>query len=266
MGTVSLRSEYRLLLSVPRLVPLLALLWLLFAMAPLSTATAQNLGRVELAGGGSQKPQTPKPVKPLQIAQSSYKGDTAMLDWYKNVIGAPGVVVENITVDSNMTYARAIKGLPFSREYTYANISLLNVIYISFDGHVHQGQILVHRSIAPEVYYFFMESYKFNFPIGKVVPLSVYGWDISKAADAGVTFGITLRGDKSDRNGYSMHINPHQNRGGLIPRVGVSHDGIALGAISSGSEPFMLGMKQLGWRWGGDGGGKSYGRMWKPVS
>ncbi len=268
VSTASFKPAYRLLLSAPIPVLLLVpvLVAVLLATAPLNTATAQNLGRVELAGSGSPKPEIPKPVEPLQIAQSSYKGDTAMLDWYENVVGAPGVVVSNITVDSNMTYARAIKGLPFSREYTYANISLLNVIYISFDGQVHQGQILVHRSIAREVYYFFMESYKFNFPIGKVVPLSVYGWDIAKASKAGATFGITISGDKSDRNGYSMHINPQQNRGGLIPRNGVEHDSIALGGISSGSEPFMLGMKQLGWRWGGDADGTSYARMWKPTS
>lgn len=228
---------------------------------------AKSIGKVQLATPQVGVSGVGSGVKGLQVAQSSYKGDTAMLEWHRNVVGSPEVADTQIIVDSNITYAKAIQGLPFSRNYTYANISLLNVLYISFDGRVHQGQILVHRSIAQEVYYFFMESYKYNFPIGKVVPLSAYGWSIPKAAKDGATFAITTTGSASDRNGFSMHINPLQNRGGLIPVEGVAHDNIALGAISSGGEPFMKGMKQLGWQWGGDSRGrgrnKSYARLFK---
>lgn len=224
----------------------------------------QSIGKVQLSTAKVNTPALEATVKPLQVAQSSYKGDTAMVGWYKNVVGGVETSSAEVIIDSNITYAEAIRGLPLGRDYTYANISMLNVLYVSFDGLVHQGQILVQRSIAQEVYYFFMESYKYNFPIGKVVPLSVYGWSVARASKDGATFGITTSGSSIDRNGYSIHVNPLQNRGGLIAVGGVEHDGVALGAISSGHEPFMEGMKQLGWRWGGDDAVKAYARMYKP--
>ncbi|MGD0169543.1 MAG: M15 family peptidase, partial [Smithella sp.] len=76
---------------------------------------------------------------------------------------------EEIIVDSSMSFSDAIEGTNAPDEII-DGLSLVDVLYYSFDGRKHQGQIIVNREREDDVYEIFDFIEKILFPIGKVVP------------------------------------------------------------------------------------------------
>ena len=76
-------------------------------------------------------------------------------------------------IDSNMTLADAIGNPNVPRNIT-KQLQLLTVRYYSFDGKLHQGQLVVNRQVAGELASIFNDIEASRFPIARVIPVSHY--------------------------------------------------------------------------------------------
>lgn len=177
-----------------------------------------------------------------------------------------------VTVDSSMTRVRALKGSPAPRS-RLAELELVTVTYLGFDGRRHRGQIVVRRDLAREVAAIFRDLERLRFPIARVVPVSHYGWSDAASMAANNTSGFNYR-RKPGQRGLSLHafgsavdINPKQNpyvigRRSLPP--GARHRPGVRGTIVDG--PVVRAFTRRGWRWGGHfRGHKDWQHFDKPV-
>ena len=77
---------------------------------------------------------------------------------------------ENTIIDSDMSFADAIEGTTAPME-VIDSLSMIDVLYYSFDGRRHQGQMLVDARLEDDVYEIFLLIEKLKFPVGKVIPI-----------------------------------------------------------------------------------------------
>ena len=142
-------------------------------------------------------------------------------------------------------------------------LALVTVKHLSFDGEIHQGQMVIHKELADEVSALFVQLLEIRFPIYSVIPVSVFGWsdEASMAANNTSAFNIRLINDGSGR--YSQHsyawcidINPMQNpcldfRTDTSEPQGAIYDPSVPGALVQNSRVVNL-FRSYGWVWGGD--------------
>lgn len=162
----------------------------------------------------------------------------------------------SVIVDSQMTRAEALGNNAFP-QFILDSQELLTVRYYSFDNKLHEGQLVVHKSLAADVQAIFREIEQSRFPIAKVVPIVYYNWSDSKSIADNNTSAFnyrTIAGTSrlSDHAyGKAIDINPYLN-----PWVGkkgkserpyrpeqpgtITADGIVVQAF-----------KKRGWSWGG---------------
>lgn len=142
--------------------------------------------------------------------------------------------------------------------------ALVEVSYISFDGKLHQGQLLVDSRLAGDLQVIFRKIRNDGFPIGSVIPISRFGWDDARSMERNNSSGFNYRKIKGTDTwsnhafGQAVDINTVQNpyvQGRHISPKGARYDPAAPGTFSSGSPVVKL-FKQLGWSWGGDWQGK----------
>lgn len=153
----------------------------------------------------------------------------------------------------------AVRGLRFPSEIREI-LTLVNVQYVSFDGRVHQGQVVIHKKLATDVNEVFAALLELRFPIERVIPIVAYGWDDDASMLANNSSGFNYRLiSGTDRlsehaKGVALDLNPLQN-----PHIGksgkyspnVPYDPAVLGTITAdGPVPALF--KKRGWDWGGD--------------
>lgn len=169
-------------------------------------------------------------------------------------------------IDSNMTREEAMKGVarecPDSLE---EQIDLVDVIYYSFDGKLHRGQLLIHRDLRGEVDLLFRVMREHRFPIGSVIPLSAPqfvengSWSDDLSMKANNTSAFNYRNiqntDVTSFHGLgrAIDINPMQNPSiadGLVSPLGATYELSSPGTLSAG-HPVVNAFLELGWQWGG---------------
>ncbi|MHB8139520.1 MAG: M15 family metallopeptidase [Smithellaceae bacterium] len=165
-----------------------------------------------------------------------------------------------IIIDSAMSFAEAIEGsaAPLS---VIDSLTLLDVIYYSFDGQHHQGQLIVDAELEDDVYEIFMLIEKLKFPVGKVIPIVAYHWeDGDSMADnnsSGFNFRVIEGTNKLSLHsfGRAIDINPVQNPviypGSISAPAGASYRPQNNGAFTS-VHPVVHEFIQRGWHWGGN--------------
>ncbi len=153
----------------------------------------------------------------------------------------------------------AVRGLTFPNEIRDI-LTLVTVEYVSFDGLVHQGQVVIHQKLATDVSEVFVELLKHGFPVARVVPIIAYDWDDDASMLANNSSGFNYRLiSGTDRlsehgKGVALDLNPLQN-----PHIGrsgrhspdVPYDPTVLGTITADGPVATL-FKARGWDWGGD--------------
>ena len=151
---------------------------------------------------------------------------------------------------------------------------LISVIYFSFDNHLHEGQIVIHKDLVNDITDFFKLAMKLKFPIEKAIPISIekYAWDDIKSCDDNNSAGFNYRKITANPTKLSKHatgcafdINPTQNiyvkydesENELFrfPKDGI-YDSEKAGTLTK-NHPLVLLLKDRGWTWGGD---------WTPAS
>lgn len=184
-------------------------------------------------------------------------------------------VPTDIIVDSDMVREDILAQNPESRapQDTVDSLDIIPLSYWGFDGVLHCGQIVMHKSVMQDTKQFFDAALEMKFPIQKVIPISngKYTWNDAASCSDNNSSGYNYR-RIAGTNKISQHargcafdINPVQNiyihygenreETFRFPESAV-YDENARGTLTA-AHPLVLLMKRLGWEWGGD---------WKPES
>ena len=167
---------------------------------------------------------------------------------------------DHIVVDSNLGFAQAIEGSDAPLEII-DRLGLFDVLYYSFDGKRHQGQIIVDCALEEDVYEIFAFLEEIKFPVGRVVPIVEYKWDDHESMAANNSSGFNFRVIEGTTKlslhslGRAVDINPRQNPiiyldGRIAPARAVYTPGKA-GTIT-GDHPVAQEFLKRGWHWGGN--------------
>jgi hypothetical protein len=176
--------------------------------------------------------------------------------------GGPGMTKEQHgtapIIDSRMTLREALEGTRAPADVV-GDLCLLDVRYYSFDGKLHQGQLVVHKDVREDVTEIFRLIEELRFPVHKAVPIVVYGWsdDASMADNNTSAFNYRrVAGTKRlSRHacGLAVDINPCQNpvvydSGRISPRGAVYRPGNP--GVLTADNPVVVEFLRRGWQWG----------------
>ncbi|NUQ70326.1 MAG: M15 family metallopeptidase [Chthonomonadales bacterium] len=160
-------------------------------------------------------------------------------------------------VDSRMTRSEALRGSRAPARILRAQ-RLVTVRYRSFDGRLHEGQIVIHRDLASDIVAIFREIERIGFPVARVVPIVRYGWSDARSMADNNTSGFNYRA-KPRGGGLSKHafgmavdINPMQNPyivGSTRLPPGARRDLRKAGTFAGGR--IVAAFERRGWTWGG---------------
>lgn len=167
---------------------------------------------------------------------------------------------EDVIVDSALSFAEAIEGTTAPDEIILS-LSLVDVLYYSFDGKKHQGQIIVNRELEDDVYELFDFIEKTFFPVGKVIPIIAYQWKDHQSMADNNSSAFNFRLIEGTRTlsmhalGKAVDINPVQNpvmyRNGIVAPEGAKYNPQESGTLTADS-PVVQEFLRRGWHWGGN--------------
>lgn len=166
---------------------------------------------------------------------------------------------EQIIIDSKMTFEESVAGIELPREILN-QLELVNVQYYSFDGKMHQGQVLINKKVKKDVVEIFEVIKEIKFPIAKAIPISRYNWDDERVMLDNNSSAFNYRNIKGTRiksyhlYGLAIDINPMQNphikRGKVYPE-NATYNPETLGTFTKDNLIVKEFIKR-GWSWGGN--------------
>ncbi len=167
---------------------------------------------------------------------------------------------DNIIYDSKMTFEEAIAGTKAPADLI-EKLSLIDVQYYSFDGKLHQGQLVIHNEVKQDVIEIFEILKDIEYPVNKAIPIVIYDWSDNASMDDNNTSAFNYRvisGTTRLSNhafGKAVDINPMNNpyitaNGKIIPDGGKYDTEVF--ATFTDDHPVVKAFKDRGWRWGGN--------------
>lgn len=145
-----------------------------------------------------------------------------------------------------------------------SDLRLLQVSHLGFDGRVHRGELVVHRSAATAVVEVFRRLHDAGFPVQRMVTIDRYGGDDDASMAANNTSAYNCRrttggtGWSEHAYGTALDVNPVQNpyvQGGEVaPEAGrgyLDRGDVRTGMVTSG-DVVVRAFAAAGWEWGGD--------------
>jgi hypothetical protein len=167
---------------------------------------------------------------------------------------------EEIIIDSMISFSEAIEGTTAPLEII-DSLCLLDVMYYSFDGIKHQGQLLVKSELEDDIYEIFALIEKLQFPVGKAIPIMAYSWDDHESMAANNSSGFNFRVIEGTTKlsmhslGKAVDINPVQNPviypNGVIAPEGAKYLPQNKGTFTADNAMVREFIKR-GWHWGGN--------------
>jgi len=167
---------------------------------------------------------------------------------------------EEIIIDSIMSFSEAIEGT-IAPEEIVDSLALVDVMYYSFDGKKHQGQLVVKSELEDDIYEIFALIEHLKFLVGKVIPVVVYSWDDHKSMAANNSSGFNFRVIEGTTKlsmhslGKAVDINPVQNPviypNNVIAPQGAKYAPSNAGTFSAENQIVQEFIKR-GWHWGGN--------------
>jgi hypothetical protein len=144
---------------------------------------------------------------------------------------------------------------------------ILDVLYYSFDGRIHKGQLVVEQRLVSDIRQVFQVALEDKFPINSVIPISHERFhkngewnsdDQSMLANNTSAFNYrkVTGGKKLSMHsyGFAIDINPIQNpyiKGDILLPEGAVYDPAKPGTLTRDC-PVVKAFISLGWTWGGD--------------
>lgn len=166
---------------------------------------------------------------------------------------------EEIIIDSKLTFEESIAEIEIPK-HILNQLELIDVQYFSFDGKLHQGQLLINKKVVSDLREIFRVIKETRFPIAKAIPIVKYSWDDDKSMMDNNTTAFNYRMIKGTRKksyhsfGLAIDINPLQNphikKGKVLP-VNAFYDPSMPGTITKDSKILKEFLKR-GWSWGGN--------------
>lgn len=164
----------------------------------------------------------------------------------------------HVIIDSSLTFEEATAGINI-HQTILQNLKLIDVQYYSFDNKLHQGQLLIHKSVEKDLLEIFEIIKEIKFPIEKAVPIVKYGWNDETSMRANNTSAFNYRKVRGTKiisyhsKGLAIDINPmlnpHINRNHITPE-GASYDKNIAGTLTDTSR-VVKEFRKRGWIWGG---------------
>ena len=144
-----------------------------------------------------------------------------------------------------------------------ADLRLVTVTHLRFDGTTGRGQLVVHRDVAAAVVQVFRELLRARFPVAQVRTVEAYGGDDARSMAANNTSAYNCRpttgggGWSEHAYGRAVDVNPVQNpyvRGAtVLPAAGrawLDRSRARPGMVLPGG-PAVRAFAAVGWAWGG---------------
>ncbi|MDD2679650.1 MAG: M15 family metallopeptidase [Candidatus Omnitrophica bacterium] len=173
--------------------------------------------------------------------------------------------LQNPIIDSDISLAEALrKESPLEFK---ARQRLVEVLYYSFDGRIHKGQLVIDERLVEDIREVFRVALESKFPVGSVIPISHDRFfkdgqwnedDLSMLSNNTSAFNYrTVTGGKSlseHSYGFAIDINPVQNpyiKGSIVLPPNAVYDTAKAGTLTQDS-PIVKTFIRLGWRWGGN--------------
>lgn len=171
-----------------------------------------------------------------------------------------------MVVDSDLTRHKAVdtNQPPDAPEDVRQYLTVVDVRYYGFDGQLHQGQVVMHKELAPDIEKVFQVILDTRFPLESALPIAhplvqlkgPYGL----SPDTNNTSGYAWRPIVGSRSvslhglGLAIDINPRLNpfvSGETTLPPNAAYDPARPGTLTPDG-PVVRAFKELGWRWGGD--------------
>lgn len=177
----------------------------------------------------------------------------------------PGTIKHPV-IDSKMSKKEAFDGLdPNCPDEIRKRQKLVKLKYYSFDGEVHQGQLVIDKELIKDIKTIFKQALNEHFPIKSVIPVSDPRfrkngrWDDDLSMIAGNSSAFNYReitgGGRLSNHAYgrAVDLNTFQNpyiKGNLTLPPGAKYDPTAQGTFTADS-PLVKTFLRLGWAWAG---------------
>ncbi len=162
-----------------------------------------------------------------------------------------------------------------------ADLRLLTVRHLGFDGRARTGQLVVHRRHATDLVGVFGELYQARFPLRRMELVDAYGGDDdrSMAADNSSAYNCrTVAGESTlsaHAYGAAVDLNPVENpyvtaddvlpsAGGRFVEVDRSRGARATRGVIVADDVVVRAFARVGWRWGGVWNEPDYQHFYAP--
>jgi len=173
--------------------------------------------------------------------------------------------IRNPIVDSNITLSEALK--KYTPQEFKTRQRIIDVLYYSFDGRVHKGQIVIEERLVRDIREVFRIILDTRFPVKSVIPVShsrFYkdgeynsdGQSMLSNNTSAFNYRVVTGGKKLSMHayGFAIDINPVQNpyiKGSVVLPAGAIYNPYAPGTLTRNC-PVVKSFKRLGWTWGGE--------------
>jgi peptidoglycan L-alanyl-D-glutamate endopeptidase CwlK len=168
------------------------------------------------------------------------------------------IINNGIIFDSRMTFAEATAGTKAPKKVIDA-LCLIDVSYYSFDGKLHLGQLIVHKTVRKDILDIFAWIEKTRFPVARAIPIVRYNWSDKASMADNNTSAFNYRFVQGTKRlshhafGRAVDINPCQNpviyKDGRINPPGAVYRSDKAGAFSEAS-PIVQAFLSRRWQWG----------------
>ncbi len=173
--------------------------------------------------------------------------------------------MQNPIIDSDISLSEALRkeSPPEFKERQ----RLLDVLYYSFDGKIHKGQVVIEERLVGDIQEVFRVALENKFPITSVIPISHDRFfkngkwnedDQSMMSNNTSAFNYrkVTGGDYLSKHayGFAIDINPVQNpyiKGNIVLPPDAVYDMSKPGTLAYDS-PVVKTFIRLGWTWGGN--------------
>lgn len=176
----------------------------------------------------------------------------------------PAGSMENPVIDSDISLSEALR--KYSPPEFKKNQRLVGLIYYSFDGKIHKGQLVIDERLVEDIQEVFRVALESQFPINSVIPISHERfWKDGKCNDddqsmlSNNTSAFNYRRATRRRSlskhayGFAIDINPVQNpyiKENIVLPPGAQYDTSKPGTLTPDSLVVKTFLR-LGWTWGG---------------
>jgi len=174
---------------------------------------------------------------------------------------APLGTLDNPIIKNNVSWTQELQAMRIKKfpEAIINKQQLVDVKYYTFNGEIHQGQLIIDKRLANDIKKIFAVMLKEKFPLQSVIPISQFNWSDDESMLKNNTSAFNYRKVKGKVTlsnhafGQAIDINPFLNpyvSGKHVSPKGSRYDETVKGTLSKDS-PIVQAFLKLGWQWGG---------------